>query len=109
MIAYIDIDDFIRKYGFLNTFNIEKTQFESKKEIKKYLEENNISYFEKKDKKNDMYDLLSKRFCWYEEFRHYYQMRALRNFRLIFEKLNLNIFNTDFNDLKIKLSKEGLA
>lgn len=78
---------FIRYTGFLLTFNIEKTELESEETVRMWA---NRSWEKKSSLRRcapkTQEEQWIKRVGWYEEMRHYYQLRALRNFRLLFER-----------------------
>lgn len=107
------IQEFIFNYGFLGDFSISKCEFEMEDFIREKLE---LILAEDMKQKKEISDLgnmekykeqleLYKNIVFYEEYRHYYQLRALRNFRLIFELLNLDIYNTDIQKLKLHYYK----
>ncbi len=106
------IKDFIFNYGFLGDFSIKKGEFETEEFIREKLEHIIDDDFEYKKETFDLEDTgeykelleIYKNIVYYEEYRHYYQLRALRNFRLIFELLNLDIHTTDIQKLKSALS-----
>jgi len=98
-----DIIMFIKEYGYLSSFNIAPTLYESEK----YLSTLNkgcggvipmhISYDDsycKSDMDKIVYGL-----SWYSELRHIYQLRTLRNFRWYFEKKRFDIHKTGVGEL----------
>jgi hypothetical protein len=95
------IKEFIFRYGFLYDFNIARTPFEDEEYLK--LLKNTSKNKDKLDSlervHSNSFDIqLYKRLAWYEEMRHFYQARALRNYRDVFEKLQLDIFKTGIED-----------
>lgn len=113
----VEIRSFIKKYGFLYDFNIAATPFENISDIKGIIQNQQEALLQvmkedapmksaKNINDNNFGVILYKRLAWYEEMRHYYQARALRNYRLIFEQLNLDIYCTGIDDFHNKLKEE---
>ncbi|GAB6422498.1 hypothetical protein bcgnr5378_37090 [Bacillus cereus] len=96
-----NIDKFSWYTGFLLTFNIEKTELEQQDGIKKWLAKDwNTRPSLRRTSPSSSEEKWMKRVGWYEELRHYYQLRALRNFRLLFEELNIDIHNGTMADIE---------
>lgn len=102
-----EIEQFIFEYGYLTNFKIRKSKFENFDYVASIAKKNANTYkkikpicieyngnFIDNEKKKTIYNL-----TWYEEIRHIYQMRMLRNFRLFFEHYNLDIYKTTYQDL----------
>jgi len=106
-----EIKNFIHLYGFLYDFNIALTPFEDEGQIRELISKSTtqIRAIKPPQRINHSFSTkLYKRMAWYEEMRHYYQARALRNYRTVFEKLNLDIFETGIEEFHRHLGKEGL-
>lgn len=105
------IQEFIHRYGFLYDFNIEETIFENQEAIleklKQPISKKVLRSPSKKVIQMDDSSLrLFKSIVWYEELRHYYQARAVRNYRVALEILGLNIYQTGIDTFHKNLKKE---
>lgn len=106
------IYNFILRYGFLNDFNIESTTLETIEGVRKFIETpisypKRISRMKKLgNQEQHICGRITRRIAWYEELRHYYQLRILRNFRLAFEHFGLDKFHTGIDEL-LESMKEG--
>ncbi|WP_336770146.1 PEP/pyruvate-binding domain-containing protein [Bacillus bombysepticus] len=95
------IEKFLWYTGFLLTFNIEKTELEHQDGIEKWLAKDwNTRTSLRRTAPSSLEEKWMKRVGWYEELRHYYQLRALRNFRLLFEELNIDIHKGTMADIE---------
>lgn len=104
----IEIQKFIERYGFLYDFNIAPTLFEKENELKLFLSKTSSTSKKKISchiNSGDISVRLYKRMGWYEEMRHYYQARALRNYRIAFEMLGMDIFKTGIDDFHNQLKR----
>jgi hypothetical protein len=103
------LQKFIKRYSFLQDFNIRETELETVEGLKAYLDIERESYkfkkrkLEKIDISKDSACTIFKRIGWYEEVRHYYQLRGLRNLRIFLTSLNMDIYRTSISSLKEEL------
>ncbi|PLT31769.1 hypothetical protein [Peribacillus deserti] len=84
---------FIKRYGYLHTFKIARNELETLEGVQKKI---NKMFPDTVIRKRKNWGLgspssIGKYILWYEELRHVYQLRALRNFRNYFEEININI------------------
>ena len=98
-----DIIMFVKEYGYLSSFNIAQTIYESEKYLSTLdkgcggVEPMHISYDDSYCKSR--IDKIIYGLSWYSELRHIYQLRTLRNFRWYFEKKHFDIHKTGAKEL----------
>lgn len=97
-----NIQKFISYEAFLFRFSMKENELEKEESLRPWL----ANYISKERKHNrgrlpeNEEEKIVRYVGWYEEMRHYYQLRALRNFRLLFERKNLNIHRCSMDDYR---------
>jgi len=98
-----EVTNFIERYGYLYDFYIKESRLETPEGVNKYVKTvkptNPRSYVKMDNSKRSFECILYKYVSWYEEMRHIYQLRALRNFRHFFQYHHLDIHETSWKDL----------
>lgn len=102
-----EIQKFINKYGFLQYFGIEKNSAETKNGVLTLIKKNRLpGNKEKRGVTGNQPISLYKYLAWYEELRHYYQLRSLRNFRWLMEENECDLYETSIEDLVNLLTRK---
>jgi hypothetical protein len=101
-----EVCDFIERYGYLYDFYIKENLLETPQGVQEYVKTlkpmNPRSSYKKNEKPRSFLSMLYKYVSWYEELRHIYQLRALRNFRRLFQHYDLDIHETSWQDISKK-------
>lgn len=95
-----EIQTFIDRHGYLFQFSIAESELETSFGIREYLQRNPIHFSSLKKRQNHTGVTLFKQLAWYEELRHVYQLRALRNFRKCFQQMGLDIHEATIESIK---------
>lgn len=107
------INNFINRFGFLFDFNMRRNSFEIYDELKTQImfqltDGSGLIPVRNKiriDETNDFSLSLYKRIACYEEWRHYEQARAIRNYRNMMEMIGVSPYRTDINRLHETLER----
>jgi|GEM_PF-6853546 len=107
------ISNFINRFGFLFDFNMRRNSFEINDELITQImlqstDGSGLFPVRNKiriDETDDFSLILYKRIACYEEWRHYEQARAIRNYRNMMEMIGVSPYRTDINRLHETLER----
>ncbi|MFB9760510.1 hypothetical protein [Ectobacillus funiculus] len=103
---------FIKYYGFLDGFSICPTELETIEGVLHRLSTSNCTKRIKRklgETPTDFGLLLFRRIGWYEEMRHYYQLRALRIFRQAILIFGLDLYETSYQEFQTYIQERSNA